>query len=156
MNVSDVNQGVNMVFWWRVRLYLSLLRSVDCLNLQRVFGVRWEAAAAPGEVCSVGCKCAGMWPLFLGCLAYFALVVVAGKKTGAHGRDRCRWYRSKLESCGLSEQEKSVLCIEVCWDGEKTCLWAGFLCFAFAYTNMQNDFYEMPNSPFVDSKIWSF
>lgn len=30
MTVSDVNQGVNMVFWCRARLYLSLLRSVDC------------------------------------------------------------------------------------------------------------------------------
>lgn len=109
-----------MVFWWRVRLYLSLLRSVDCFNLQRVFSVRREAAA-PAEVCSVGCKCAGMWPLFLACLGSFALVVVAGEKQGGSWTRQVSVAPFKVR---LLWEKNRLFCIEECWDGERT-----WLCF---------------------------
>lgn len=141
-----------MVFWWRVRLHLSLLRSVDCLNLQRVCGVRWEAAA-PGEACHAAWGAgAGMWPLFLGCLGCGALVVVAGMKTGrlmdATGVGGC----GQLESCGVFEQEKLALCIEVCWDGGCGSGWVFILCFCL-HKHAKWLFW---NPLFADSKIWTF
>lgn len=136
--------NVNIVLVWRMVLYLPLLGSVACLKLQRFFSVRREAAA-PGEVCGVG---AVLQVFFLSGL--FALIV-AGR---AHGRDRCWLHCSKLKICAAFFHRKFALCVEVWLDGEMSCFWfqLGFVFFTFAYTNMQNDLYEMPNSPFTDSK----
>lgn len=56
-------------------------------------------------------------------------------------------------------KKKNALCIQLDgdrWWEEVFVVQLRFLFLAFAYTNMQNEFYDIPNPPFADSKIGAF
>lgn len=159
MNVSDVNQGVNMVLWWRVRLYLSHW----FFSLTEVSGLfkpptRFQCPMGGGS---------SRWSMQRGVQVCWNVAIVFGL-SGLFCSRCCGW---KKKQGGSWTRQVSVAPFKVrilwtFWTGkigvvlrwwkDLVVVRAGFLFFAFAYTNMQNDFYELPNSPFAGSKIWTF
>lgn len=69
------------LFVWRVLLYISALRSADRFRLQRFSRVGREAAA-PSEVCRVGCSCWNV-AIVLACLGLLRSLLWLQKQGGS-------------------------------------------------------------------------
>lgn len=64
--VSCLNRALQTwacLFWLMYDAVFICAEVSELLETPTLFQC-WREAAAPGEVCSVGWKCAGMWPLF--------------------------------------------------------------------------------------------
>lgn len=103
-------------------------------SMQRGVFLRWNAA------------------IVLACLGLLRSLLCLEKNRVAHGRDRC-CCSIQIEKLVGFWAENIDLYIQVWLDVKGSgCGSVWVLFFTFADTNMQNGFYDIPNSPFADSK----